>query len=153
IEDEGKFLSGNLQKTFQERLSFAFSQSKSTLKKLLPYVLLGVALGAVVHGYVPRELIEKYVGGKSLWAVLLAVAIGIPIYAGCSTIVPVIFSISAGGVPLGTALAFMMAIAGLSLPEALILKRTMKLKLLLSFFGIVALGIILIGFLFNLFLA
>ncbi|MBT4056258.1 permease, partial [Candidatus Peregrinibacteria bacterium] len=102
------------------------------------------------HGYVPQEFFMEYIGRYSWLSVPIAVLIGMPIYAGCSTVVPVIFSITANGVPLGTSLAFLMAVAGLSLPEAVMLKRVLSLKLLAAFFGIVAVGIILIGYLFNL---
>lgn len=138
-----------LPKTFSGKLQFAILEGRKTLWKLFPYVLGGVALGAVIHGYVPSEFFENYIGKYSFLSVPLAVIIGVPIYAGCSTVVPLIFSITANGVPLGTSLAFMMAIAGLSLPEAIILKRVMKFKLLAVFFGIVSVGIMLIGYLFN----
>jgi uncharacterized membrane protein YraQ (UPF0718 family) len=98
---------------------------------------------------VPQEFFTNTVGKYEVLSVPIATLIGIPIYAGCSTLVPLIFSITASGIPLGTSLAFMMAIAGLSLPEAVILKRVMSLKLLAIFFGLVAVGIIIIGHLFN----
>lgn len=138
-----------LPKTFSGKLQYALIDGRKTLKNMFPYVLGGVALGALIHGYVPQEFFENYIGRYSLLSVPIAVILGIPIYAGCSAIVPLIFSITANGVPLGTSLAFMMSIAGLSLPEGIILKRVMKFKLLLSFFGIVAAGIIIIGYLFN----
>lgn len=138
-----------LPKTFPGKLQFSWIESRKTLKSLFLYILVGVGVGAVIHGYVPQEFFQNYIGQYKILAVPVAVVIGIPIYAGCSTVVPMIFSITANGVPLGTSLAFMMAIAGLSVPEAVILKRVMKFKLLLVFFGIVAVGIILIGYLFN----
>ncbi|MFA5855336.1 MAG: permease [Candidatus Gracilibacteria bacterium] len=139
-----------MPKTFDSRLRYAVQEGSKTVIKLFPYIILGVALGALMHGYVPKEFLEEHLRADSLWQVPIAVLIGIPIYAGCSTVVPIIFSISAGGVPLGTSLAFMMAVAGLSLPEAIILKRVMKFRLLAVFFGTVGIGIILIGYLFNL---
>ena len=138
-----------MPKTLQGKLQFSWLESKKTLKSLFFYILAGVAIGALIHGYVPQEFFQKYIGQHDILAVPLAVVLGIPIYAGCSTIVPLIFSVTANGVPLGTSLAFMMAIAGLSLPEAMILKSVMKVKLLAVFFGIVGLGIIIIGYLFN----
>ena len=93
----------------------------------------------------------NYVGKFDILAVPVAVLIGVPVYAGCSTVAPIIFSITAGGVPLGTSLALMMSVAGLSLPEAMILKRVMSFKLLGVFFGMVAVGIMLVGWGFNLF--
>ena len=150
LQDDAKDLSEEyLPKSFSGKLQFALVDGRKTLKKLYPYVLGGVGLGAVIHGYVPQEFFENYIGQYSILSVPIAVFLGIPIYAGCSTVVPLIFSITANGVPLGTSLAFMMAIAGLSLPEGIILKRVMKFKLLAIFFGIVGVGIILIGYLFN----
>lgn len=134
---------------FSKKIAFAGQQGLRTFKKLLPYVLGGVALGAVIHGFVPQEFFMEYISKYSILSVPIAAIIGIPIYAGCSTVVPLIFSITANGVPLGTSLAFMMSIAGLSLPEAIILKRVMTMKLLALFFGSVAIGIIIIGYLFN----
>ena len=134
---------------FRFRVRYAVRDGLKTLKKLYPYVIGGVALGAAIHGYVPQEFFTDYIGRYSWLSVPIAVVVGMPIYAGCSTVVPVIFSITANGVPLGTALAFLMAIAGLSLPEAVMLKRVLSFKLLAVFFGIVAVGIILIGYLFN----
>lgn len=138
-----------MPKTFSGKLQYALIEGRKTFSKLFFYVLGGVALGAAIHGYVPQEFFENYIGQYSLLSVPIAVVVGVPIYAGCSTLVPFIFSITANGVPLGTSLAFMMAVAGLSVPEAIILKRVMKFKLLAVFFGVVAVGIIIIGYLFN----
>jgi len=139
-----KFKSG-----FRFRLRYAVREGAKTFKKLWIYIIVGVAIGAAIHGYVPQEFFMEYIGKFSWLAVPVAVLVGIPIYAGCSTIVPVIFSIAQSGVPLGTSLAFMMAVAGLSAPEAIMLKRVMSFKLLATFFGIVAVGITIIGYLFN----
>jgi uncharacterized protein len=132
------------------KLKFALKEGKRTIKKLFPYVLGGVAIGALIHGFVPQEFFTNTVGKYSIFSVPIAVIIGVPIYAGCSTVVPLIFSITANGIPLGTSLALMMSIAGLSLPEAVILKRVMNIKLLATFFATVAVGIVIIGYLFNL---
>jgi uncharacterized membrane protein YraQ (UPF0718 family) len=139
-----------MPKTLHGKIKFALQIGKRTFKKLMPYVIGGVAIGAIIHGYVPQEFFMNTIGQYKILSVPIAAIVGIPIYAGCSTVVPLIFSITASGVPLGTSLAFMMAIAGLSLPEAVILKRVMTIKLLATFFGLVAIGIILIGYLFNL---
>jgi len=138
-----------MPKTFHGKAKFALHIGYNNLKKLLPYVIGGVAIGALIHGYVPTNFFTSTIGRYEALSVPIATLIGVPIYAGCSTIVPLIFSITANGVPLGTSLAFMMAIAGLSLPEAIILKRVMSLKLLLTFFGLVSVGIMIIGYLFN----
>ncbi|MCK5609763.1 permease [Candidatus Pacearchaeota archaeon] len=138
-----------MPKTFHGKLKFALNIGSSTFKKLLPYVIGGVALGAIIHGYLPEEFFLNTIGQYKILSVPIATLVGIPIYAGCSTVVPLIFSITANGIPLGTSLALMMAIAGLSLPEAVILKRVMTIKLLATFFGLVAIGIVIIGYLFN----
>lgn len=138
-----------LPKTFSGKIEYAVRDGVKTFKKLFFYILVGVALGAAIHGYVPKEFFMNYIGKYSVLSVPIAVLIGVPIYAGCSTVVPVIFSITSSGVPLGTSLAFLMAIAGLSLPEGIMLKRVLSMKLLLTFFGIVAIGITIIGYLFN----
>lgn len=150
INEDGKnFEPKAMPKKFAEKIKFALNSGWRTTKKMFIYVVFGVAIGAVIHGYVPAEFFAENIGKYSVLSVPIAVLAGIPIYAGCSTIVPLIFSITANGVPLGTSLAFMMAIAGLSLPEGIILKRVMSFKLLFTFFGIVGIGIMIIGYLFN----
>lgn len=138
-----------LPKSFEGKIQFALRESFVTFKKLWLIILIGVGVGAAIHGYVPADFFSKYLGVNSFLAVPIATLIGIPIYAGCSTLVPVVFALTSQGIPLGTALAFMMAIAGLSLPEAIMLKKVISLKLLAIFLGTVAVGIILIGYLFN----
>lgn len=138
-----------LPKTIQGKIQFSLNQSFKTFKKLWWVIIIGVGIGAGIHGYVPQEFFTRYLGVNSFFAVPLATLVGVPIYAGCSTIVPIAFALTTKGIPLGTALAFMMSIAGLSLPEAVILKRVISFKLLALFFGIVAVGIMLIGTLFN----
>ncbi|MFC1637688.1 permease [Candidatus Margulisiibacteriota bacterium] len=135
--------------TLRDRLKFAYEETAWIFKKIFPFIIIAVAIGAFIHGYVPTELITRYIKSQSIFAVPLAVIIGVPLYAGCSTLVPVIFAFTQKGVALGTALAFMMAIAGLSFPEAILLKAVLRLRLLLIFFGIVAAGIITVGYLFN----
>lgn len=118
-------------------------------KKIIPYILLGVGLGAIIHGYVPEGFFEKYINKNNPWAVPAAVILAVPLYSNASGVIPIIESLTDKGVPLGTALVLMMAIVGLSLPEALILKKVIKLPLLATFFGVVALGMISIGYIFN----
>ncbi len=118
-------------------------------KKIFFYVLIGVGIGSVIHGFVPMGFFEKYLANSSLWSVPLAVILAIPLYSNAVGVIPIMQVLVSKGVPFGTALAFMMATVGLSLPEALILKKVMKKKLLISFFAVVTIGIILIGWLFN----
>ncbi len=119
------------------------------IKKIMLYVVLGVGVGAVIHGYVPENFFQKYLEEAGGWGVPLATILAVPMYSNASGVIPIIQSLVDKGVPLGTALAFMMAVVGLSLPEALILKKVLKLPLLLTFFGVVTVGIIIIGYLFN----
>lgn len=147
---EARKMENEMPKKIKEKVRFAFNFGWWTFKRLLPYVLGGVAVGAIIHGYVPQEFFVNTIGKYKALSVPIATIIGIPVYAGCSMVVPIIFSITVSGVPLGTSLAFMMAIAGLSLPEAIILKRAMSFKLLAIFFALVAVGIVMIGYLFNL---
>jgi len=123
----------------------------SIIKKISLYILIGVGVGAFIHGYIPEAFFEKYLENAGIWSVPFATILAIPMYSNASSVIPIIQSFVAKGVPLGTALAFMMAVVGLSLPEALILKKILKWQLLVAFFGVVAIGIILIGYLFNLF--
>lgn len=146
---ESDMTSKILPKTFIDKLNYAKRDSLTTFKKLWWILIIGVGLGAFLHGYVPQEFFMKMIGDYELLAVPLAVILGVPIYAGCSMMVPVIFSITTGGVPLGTALAFLMSIAGLSLPEAIMLRKVISTKLLAIFFTIVAIGVIIIGYVFN----
>jgi len=138
-----------MPKTFEERVKFAYEETAWIFKKVFPFIILAVAIGAVIHGYVPTDFIARYIRSESIFAVPIAVLIGVPLYAGCSTLVPVVFAITQKGIAMGTALAFMMAIAGLSFPEAILLKSVMKIRLLIIFFLIVAAGIIGVGYLFN----
>jgi uncharacterized membrane protein YraQ (UPF0718 family) len=125
----------------------------SLTKRLTPYILMGVLLGALIHGFVPTGFFEKYISANNPFAVPLAVIIAVPMYANAVGVIPIIQALVEKGIPLGTALAFMMAVVGLSLPEALILQKVMKRKLLISFFAVVSLSIIVIGYLFNIFLS
>jgi uncharacterized membrane protein YraQ (UPF0718 family) len=139
-----------MPKTLKEKWKFAYVETEWIFKKIFPFMVLGVGIGAFIHGYVPTELIVKYVRSESVFAVPLVVILGVPLYAGCSTLVPVIFAFTQKGIAVGTALAFMMAVAGLSFPEAVILRSVLRPRLLLTFFGIVAAGIMAVGYLFNL---
>lgn len=120
-------------------------------KKITPYVLIGIAVGAMIHGFVPAGFFEKYITAENLFAVPIATIVAVPMYANAVGVIPIMQSLVAKGIPIGTAMAFMMAVVGLSLPEALILKRVMKMKLLIYFFAITTLNIIIIGYLFNIF--
>lgn len=117
--------------------------------KIMPYVLLGVAIWWLIHGFVPTGFFEKYITKSNPFAVPISVILGIPMYANATSILPIIQALITKWIPLGTGLAFMMAVVGLSLPEFLILKKVMSMKLLLTFFGIVGFFMILLGYFFN----
>lgn len=121
-------------------------------KQIIPYVILGVGLGAVIHGFVPDGLVEKYLSVRSWWAVPLAVILGAPLYANSVSVIPVMEAMVGKGVPIGTAFAFMTAVVTLSIPGALILKKLMHWQLLVIFLGITAVGIMIMGYLFNIIL-
>lgn len=133
----------------KERIMFGIDESLSIIRRLWLWILVAVAIGALIHNYVPRELIEAIISKTGIFTVPLAVLLGVPMYGSCASIVPIAVALFRKGIPLGTTLAFMMGTAALSLPEAIILKRAMKLKMIIIFFSIVTLGIIITGYLFN----
>lgn len=139
-----------LEPAFKERLALWWSDGWEITKKVYPYVILGVLVGAIIHGFIPQALIEKYLGMKAWWSVPAATLFGVPLYANSVSVIPVMQALVGKGAPLGTTLAFMTATVTLSIPEALILKKAMKWPLLLTFFGITTVGIMVMGFLFNL---
>jgi uncharacterized membrane protein YraQ (UPF0718 family) len=134
---------------FKARANEAWIASLDIFKKIYPYVIIGIAIGAFIHGYVPAQTIAKYAGGDSWYAPILGVAMGIPMYSSAAGMIPLIEVLTSKGMLLGTALSFMMAVVALSLPEAMILKRVMSMKLISIFFGIVGSAILLVGYIFN----
>ena len=134
---------------FKDRIEYAKEQVKFTVKKVWIYVLVGVGIGAIIHNWIPAEIIEKILGSDNIFAPILAAAVGIPMYADIFGTIPIAEALLAKGVGLGTVLSFMMGVTTLSLPSVIMLKRVVKPKLLISFVAIVSVGIILIGYLFN----
>lgn len=134
---------------WSERFSYAKNYAWDILKKVWIYVLVGIGIGAWIHGYVPIDFLVKYGGADKWYAVPFAVLIGIPLYSNAAGIVPLISALTEKGVAIGTTLAFMMAVTALSLPQFMILKRVIKIKLIVIFAGIVAIGIIFTGYFFN----
>jgi hypothetical protein len=137
-------------KDLKARAFFGLNEAVSIIKKLWVWVLVGVGIGALIHNYIPQESVQQIAGKAGIFSVPIAVLLGIPMYGSCAAILPVAIVLFQKGFPLGTALAFMMAVSALSLPEAIMLRRAMKLKLIAIFFGITTLGIIITGYLFNL---
>ncbi len=138
--------------SFLNRLPSIIKEGWDIVRKVLLYVIIGIAIGAAMHGFVPENFFTEFLSADKWYAIPLAVILAVPMYANAAGIVPVIQVFVAKGVPLGTALAFMMAVVGLSLPEATLLKKVMKWKLIGIFFGTITLFIILLGFLFNIIL-
>jgi hypothetical protein len=137
------------KKSQKERFRDAYGEVKSIIKKVFPYVLIGIGIGAFIHGYAPENLLTEIAGKGKWWAVPIAVLIGVPLYSNAAGVIPIVSSLIEKGLPLGTALAFMMAVVALSLPEIIILRKVLKTKLLVIYVAIVTLGIIFTGYLFN----
>jgi uncharacterized membrane protein YraQ (UPF0718 family) len=135
--------------TLVTRLKYGAIESLTILKQIWLWVLVGVAIGAFIHNYIPQETIHRLMNATGVFSVPLAAILGVPMYGSCAAIVPVAVVLFQKGIPLGTALAFMMAMAALSLPEAIILRRTMRLTLIAIYFGITTLAIIFTGYLLN----
>ena len=137
------------EQPFREKLEYASEYTIGLLKKIWPYVIVGIGLGAFIHGYAPADFLLKYAGHDNPLAVPLAVVIGVPLYSNAAGIIPIVQALMEKGMAVGTVLAFMMAVTALSLPEAVILKNVLKTRLLATFFGIVAVAITVVGYLFN----
>lgn len=135
--------------SFLDRVPTIFRDAFGIVKSVLVYVIVGIALGAAMHGYVPDGFFEQYIGKDTWYAVPLAVLLGVPMYASAAGVLPVIQVFVSKGIPIGTSLAFMMAVIGLSIPEAALLKKVMTTKLIFIFFGVVTTCIIFSGYLFN----
>ncbi len=135
--------------TWPERLIYARGYVAEIVGKVWPYVVVGIGLGAIMHGYIPDDFLAQYAGAGNPLAVPLAVIIGIPLYSNAAGVIPLVGVLTQKGVSMGTSLAFMMAVVGLSLPEAIILKKVLKPKLIAVYFGVNAVGIVAIGYLFN----
>jgi uncharacterized membrane protein YraQ (UPF0718 family) len=135
--------------TRRERVDFGISESKSITLTVLPYILIGIGIGAVIHGYAPADFLASIAGPDNPLAVPIAVLIGIPLYSNAAGMIPIMEVLTAKGMAMGTALAFMMAVIGLSLPEMIILRKVIKIKLLVIFAGILFVSFTLTGYLFN----
>jgi hypothetical protein len=135
---------------WEERLRAGLAAVRDIVGRVWPWVLLGIAVGAGIHGYVPEEFMASIMGKGAWWSVPLAVLIGVPMYSNAAGIIPVVHALLEKGAALGTVLAFMMSVIALSLPEMIILRKVLKPALIASFIAIVAAGIVLVGYLFNL---
>ena len=146
----GGVVSADLDRpTWPERFASAWSSVKEIVGRVWPCVMVGIAIGAGIHGYVPEELMAKLMGRESWWAVPAAVGIGVPMYTNTAGVIPIVEALYGKGAAMGTLLAFMMSVVALSLPEMIILRKALKLRLIAIFVGIVATGILLVGYVFN----
>jgi len=137
------------KQSFKERLPVITAEALKIVKGILPYLLIGIGIGALMHGYVPEGFFSQYMSKDNWFAVPLSVILAVPMYSNASGILPVVQVFVAKGIPLGTAIAFMMGVVGLSLPEAMLLKKVMTWKLIAVFFGTVTICIIISGYFFN----
>jgi uncharacterized membrane protein YraQ (UPF0718 family) len=135
--------------TWRTRLRFGWDEASSVIRQIWLWVLVGVGIGAIIHNYVPQETIHSLVDATGIFSVPIATVLGVPMYGSCAAIVPIAVVLFEKGIPLGTALAFMMAMAALSLPEAIMLRRVMRLGLIGIYFGITTVAIIFTGYLLN----
>lgn len=139
----------NCCSNFKERINFAIKESTDLIKKVWIWIIVAIGIGAIIHNYIPRESIELITNKTGIFSVPLATIIGVPMYGSCASIIPITYVLFEKGLSLGTVLAFAMSVSALSLPEAIILKKALSLKLIIAFFSIVTFGIILIGYIFN----
>ena len=146
-QKELTFESGNIG--LEQRLEAGVASVKDVVGKVWIYILIGIGVGAFIHGYVPENFMASFMGKDAWWSVPLAVIIGVPMYSSAAGIIPVVQALLAKGAALGTALAFMMSVVALSLPELIILRKVLTVRLIAMFVSIVALGILLVGFVFN----
>lgn len=135
--------------TFNERINYAYESVKEIVGRVWVYVIIGVTIGGIFHGYAPGDILQKYAGEDNLLAVPIAVIIGVPLYSNVMAMIPIVESLIGKGLPVGTALAFLMSVTAVSLPEMIILKKVLKTELIAIFVSIVALSIIFTGYLFN----
>jgi len=137
------------EQTWQDRLQYAYGYVLEILKRVWPYVVVGIAIGGFIHGYVPEDYLVKWAGRHNPFAVPIAVALGVPLYSNAAGTIPIVAALREKGMAMGTVLAFMMSVTALSLPEMILLKNVLKVKLIGIFVSIVAVSIIIVGYVFN----
>ncbi len=141
--------SSNESISFGERIDAGIAGVREIVGKVWPYILAGIAIGAGIHGYVPENFMASFMGKDAWWAVPLAVLIGVPMYTNAAGVIPIVQALLAKGAALGTVLAFMMSVIALSFPEMVILRKALKMRLIATFVGVVAVGILIVGYVFN----
>lgn len=137
------------KQAFKDRLIYARENTADILKKVWVYVIVAIGIGGFIHGYVPEDFLVKYAGPQNPFGVPVAVALGVPLYSNAAGVIPIVYALMEKGMSMGTVLAFMMAVTALSLPEMIILRKVLKIKLLAVFVGIMTMTIIGVGYLFN----
>jgi hypothetical protein len=145
----GELVDPSVGLTLVQRVQIAAEEVRSILRRIWPYLLVGIGLGAVIHGWAPQDLFTRYAGAGNPFAVLVAVVVGIPLYSNAAGVMPLVQALHEKGLPMGTLLAFMMSVVALSLPELILLRRVLKLPLLAAFVAVTATGIVAVGYLFN----
>jgi hypothetical protein len=135
--------------TLRDRVRYGLDAVKDIVGKVWKWIVLGIAVGAFIHGYVPENFLSSIMGKDAWWSVPIAVLIGIPMYSNAAGMIPVVQALIGKGAALGTVLAFMMSVIALSLPEIIILRKVLKIRLIVTFVGVVGLGILIVGYLFN----
>jgi len=145
--------SGLEEVSIEQRVRLGVEESVAIFRKIWIYLLIGIGLGALIHGWVPADFFIKYAGATNPFGVLLAVLIGIPLYSNAAGVIPIVQALFDKGLPMGTLLAFMMSVVALSLPEMILLRRVLKPQLLAAFIAVVGIGIVIVGYLFNFLLA
>jgi len=149
----GQVIDSTAGLTFDQRIQMGIEEVATILRKIWPYLLVGIGLGAVIHGWVPTDFFTTYAGPGNAAGVVVAVGIGVPLYSNAAGIMPLVQALYEKGLPMGTLLAFMMSVVALSLPELILLRRVLQPQLLGAFVGVVAAGIVAVGYLFNALLA
>ncbi len=145
----GQVITSTVGLTWDDRIQMGIDEVISILRGIWPYLLVGIGLGAAIHGWAPEDFFATYAGSDNPFAVLIAVLVGVPLYSNAAGVLPIVDALYAKGLPMGTLLAFMMATVALSLPEMILLRRVLKPKLIAVFAGVTAAGIICVGYLFN----
>jgi hypothetical protein len=145
----GQAIDPSVGLTWDDRIQMGVEEVGLILRKIWPYLLVGIGLGAAIHGWAPEDFFTRYAGSGNPFAVLIAVLIGIPLYSNAAGILPLVEALHDKGLPMGTLLAFMMAVVALSLPELILLRRVLKVPLILTFVAVVGAGIVAVGYLFN----
>ena len=149
----GQVIDSTAGLTFDQRIQMGVEEVVTILRKIWPYLLVGIGLGAAIHGWAPADFFTQYAGPGNAFGVLVAVVIGIPLYSNAAGVMPLVQALHDKGLPMGTLLAFMMSVVALSLPEMILLRRVLKPQLLAAFVAVVGTGIVAVGYLFNLILA